>query len=278
MEILQLRYFYESAVNESFAKTAKKYMVPTSSVSASVKRLEEEMNCQLFDRESNKIILNQNGKKLQRSLCHIFQELDETVEEISKKESDTREIKMLVRAMRRKVTDYIIEYNKNTPEVSFKTVFDFGDKGFEEYDIIIDEGKADYPEYERFEIWDMKIKMKASKDSPLKNRVLTLKELSKEPFVSLSEDSNMHKMLMRACRSAGFDPNISVISNDIACHDKLIESGMGIGLGREEKSENTVFLNITDFEERYTVYAYYKKGAYYGNVKSFLNFLKEKRI
>ena len=44
MEMLQLRYFYESAQNESFAKTAEKYMVPTTSVSASVKRLEKEQN------------------------------------------------------------------------------------------------------------------------------------------------------------------------------------------------------------------------------------------
>ena len=31
MELLQLRYFYESAKNENFAKTAEKYMVPASS-------------------------------------------------------------------------------------------------------------------------------------------------------------------------------------------------------------------------------------------------------
>ena len=41
MELLQLRYFFESAKNENFAKTAEKYMVPASSVSASVKRLED---------------------------------------------------------------------------------------------------------------------------------------------------------------------------------------------------------------------------------------------
>ena len=46
MELLQLRYFYESAKNENFAKTAEKYMVPASSISASVKRLEEELGCQ----------------------------------------------------------------------------------------------------------------------------------------------------------------------------------------------------------------------------------------
>ena len=49
MEFLQLRYFYESAKNKSFAVTAKNHMVPTSSVSASVKRLEKEFGTNLFD-------------------------------------------------------------------------------------------------------------------------------------------------------------------------------------------------------------------------------------
>ena len=61
MEFLQLRYFYESAKNESFALTAKKHMVPTSSVSASVKRLENELGTKLFDRSSNRITLNEKG-------------------------------------------------------------------------------------------------------------------------------------------------------------------------------------------------------------------------
>lgn len=47
MEFLQLRYFYESAQNENFAKTAEKFMVPASSVSASVKRLEQELGVEL---------------------------------------------------------------------------------------------------------------------------------------------------------------------------------------------------------------------------------------
>ena len=43
MEILQLRYFFESAKNESFTKTAEKFMVPPSSVSASVRLLENSL-------------------------------------------------------------------------------------------------------------------------------------------------------------------------------------------------------------------------------------------
>ena len=100
MELLQLRYFYESAKQESFAKTAEKYMVPTTSVSASVKRLESELGCKLFDRSANRITLNQHGKRLQQSLCAAFAEIDSAVDALSAPQNDTREIRMLVRAIR----------------------------------------------------------------------------------------------------------------------------------------------------------------------------------
>ena len=72
MELLQLRYFYESAKNENFARTAEKYMVPASSISAAIKRLEDELGCKLFDRRINRISLNDNGKLLHNSLAVIF--------------------------------------------------------------------------------------------------------------------------------------------------------------------------------------------------------------
>ena len=113
MELLQLRYFFESALCENFSKTAEKYMVPVSSVSASVKRLEEELGCRLFDRNSNSILLNANGKRLQKALYTAFSELDSAVYDLSAHSTDNREIKMLIRAMRSNITDYIIEYNKS---------------------------------------------------------------------------------------------------------------------------------------------------------------------
>ena len=68
MDLLQLRYFFESAKNGSFSKTAKKYMVPLTSVSASIRRLEKELDCTLFDRTSNRVSLNANGRKLQQRM------------------------------------------------------------------------------------------------------------------------------------------------------------------------------------------------------------------
>lgn len=90
----------------------------------------------------------------------------------------------------------------------------------------------------------------------------------------------MHKILIRACKRAGFSPNIVAQINDIQCYEKMIASGIGIGLGRENAHASSVekvsYLDVADFDERYVVYAYCKKEAAYGNVKKFLDFLEKK--
>ena len=90
----------------------------------------------------------------------------------------------------------------------------------------------------------------------------------------------MNEILTKACNRAGFSPMISILCNDIECYDKFLAAGMGIGIGRESdgKAGNIRDLDIVDFKEHYTVYAYYSPKEYYGNVKDFIDFLKSKGI
>ncbi len=281
MELLQLRYFYESAKNESFTLTAKKFQVPTTSVSASIKRLEKEMGCKLFDRSANKITLNSSGRLLQQTLCSVFRELDSIKEELSTHNLDPREIKLLVRGMRRKITELITEYSSKHSHVSFKTVFDYGETDFKEYDIIIDDENGLYPDYERIELFSMRLKLKCASYDRLCTQKLSLNQLCEKPFVLMDVNSNMNKILTKACSRVGFTPNIAVLCNDIECYEKFIASGMGIGIGKQISSPESSLicdLNVTDFNENYTVYAYYSKKEYYGKIKSFIEFLKSKEI
>ena len=144
MEMLQLRYFYESARTENFSKTAELFCVPTTSVSASVKRLENELGCNLFDRFANRITLNANGRRLQGSLHTVFRELDGVVEALSVRDEDNRQIQLLVRGMRRKITDLITEYSEKNANTRFRTVFDYSGSDFRDYDVIIDEQRECY--------------------------------------------------------------------------------------------------------------------------------------
>lgn len=282
MEILQLRYFYESAKTENFARTAEKYLVPATSVSASVKRLEKELGCTLFHRSCNRIMLNDNGRRLQQSLQVVFDELDSAVDSLTSASTDTREIKILVRAMRREITDLIIEYKTRHPHMAFKTIFDFDETDFESYDIIIDEKSEKYHDYKNFDLFTTRIRLCASAKNPLCGKKLTLNQLRNQPFISIGENNSMHRIFINACKAAGFTPNIVVQTNDVQCNRKCVEAGVGIGLARDCPQlilpNNLKYLNITDFNEEQTICSYYRKQSAYGNVRHFLKFLENKIV
>jgi len=279
MELLQLQYFFESAKTENFAKIAGRYFVPTSSVSGSVRRLERELGCQLFDRSSNQLTLNRNGKRLARALQVAFDEIGSAVKDLSTVE-DSREIRMLVRAMRGNVAEYIIEHNRTKPHIQFEINFDNADHDFEKYDIIIDVRSDLYPTHERIELCHMRMRLVVSRDSPLSRKKLTMKQLSSQQFITLGEQSHMHKILLDACKKAGFRPNISIRSNDMKYYEKLVDSGIAIGVERENPKNmqlrNIAYLDVSDFVEETAVYAYYKKEIAYGNIEQFLQFLSSK--
>lgn len=276
MEMLQLRYFYESAKNGSFTKTAQKYMVPQTSVSAAIKRLEKELGTNLFDRSSNRIELNAKGQLMLETLEEVFEKIDSAVRQVTGEKLDKRVIKILVCALREQVTNKIVAYKTKNPDVTFKTVFDFDEAQFPEYDIIIDEKNDKYPMYECIEILTSKVTLCASENSPLRGKKLTLTELKNAPFISIGENNGLTKILVNACLKRGFSPNFVVQSNDLSCTKKCVESGIGIGVvrvdGNEQFASNLCYLDVLDFNETQTLCLYYKKSAAYGNVKHFLEF------
>ena len=280
MEILQLQYFFESAKNENFAKTAEKHFVPTSSVSSSVRRLEKELGCSLFDRSSNRLTLNQNGKRLYQALQIAFDALSQAMKDLSAANEDNREIRMLVRAMRGNITDYIIEHNREKPQIRFQINFDNADEDFEKYDIIIDEKSDLYPDHKCIELCRMRLRLTVSRDSPLCRKKWTMKQLENQQFISLGEQSNIHKVLMKACKKAGFSPNICLRSNDMKYYEKLIEAGIGIGIERDNpknlEKRNIAYLEVSDFAAESAVCAYCRKESLYGNVEQFLQFISQK--
>ena len=281
MELLQLRYFYESAKSESFARTAQKYLVPTTSVSASIKRLETELGCKLFDRFPNKIALSPSGRQLFHSLHKIFEELDSTLSLLSEGAKPKQEIRMLVRAMRARITDVIIDYARHDSSVSVKTVFDFETNNTEEYDIIIDDDPKKYPDFAKFELCSKRLLLKVSKNSPLYGKPLTLRQLSGEPFLSMGEHSSMHRTIFSACETCGFSPNIVILTNDSQCYRKCLEAGIGIGIGRDDSTDNSSevrFLNVTDLDARQTVYCFYKIEKNHGSLARFTEFLKSTKF
>ena len=282
MELLQLRYFYESAKNENFAKTAEKYIVPASSISASVKRLEEELGCKLFDRRSNRITLNENGKQLQRSLAVIFDELDQTVEKIRSNKPRKTEIRILVLAMREHICNIMFEYQKLHPNVHFVAMFDVDNNSESEYDLIIDKYNNTYTEYKRHELGNYKICFKAIPEHPLVGKELSMIDLRNERFITLEYELGLNSTLFECCKNAGFYPNIVLQTNDRQCFQHSAKAGIGIGLWLKSDlapaPSGLVDLNVNDLHIRHILYLYYKSGIVNEQLKDFINFLTSREF
>jgi DNA-binding transcriptional LysR family regulator len=253
-------------------------MVPASSVSAAIKRLEEELGCTLFERKPNRILLNESGKRLQRSLAVIFEELDGAVEALSGGVTDEREVRILVHAQRASVTDAIIRYKRENAGAKFRLVADFEQTDIEDFDIIVDTPKECYAGYEFFELARKRVQLYAAKDSPLLGRSLTLSALCDQPFVTMSPRGNQYKILIDACARAGFVPSILAQINDADCFFKFIAAGAAIGAAGESaahEGRGIAPLDVRDFEKTQTVCVYYRREGAFGGVRKFIDFLKK---
>lgn len=281
MELLQLRYFLETANHQSIARAAEKYMVPASSVSASIRRLEQELGAPLFHREHNRIELNEKGRILQASLLRVFEELDGAVERLTSAAADPREISILVRVMRSAVTDSIIDYKSKNPDIRFQTTFNFNEVAYEKYDIIISEQTDLFPGYQCLPLFETGLKLRVCADHPLAGKRLKLAQLSNQPFLSYSVTNNATHLLREACKEAGFSPKIALESNDTRCIHKALFAGMGIAISRERNGTKPptglVNLQVSDFNLTQTICCYYKEEAAYGNVRHFLNFITHRK-
>lgn len=280
MDLLQLRYFYESANYLSISRTAEKYGVPSTSVSASIRRLEEEIGCKLFDRTPNRITLNDRGKIMHDSLKVIFGEMDRMLQAVSGVIDDNKEIKILVKAIRTLITEQVIRYKKEYSHTRFKLVADFDETNIGDYDIIIDTKSNLYPGYDSIELGKQQIFCYVPAESKLCKQKYCLRDLADQPFVLMSQRGNHGKIFVSACKKAGFTPNVVALVNDSACFRKMISSGIAIGVTGRFKTavtENTrlVPLNISDFKQELTISMYYNEENNHGNAARFISFLQE---
>ena len=272
MELLQLRYFYESAVNESFSKTAKNHMVPLSTVSAAIKRLEAELDCRLFVRASNRVYLSDAGKRFFESVRDMFADLDKGLASLRNKQEE-KPVRILVVCERVNVTELVIRYRELNPTAILFLNMTRRDVDPGDYDIIINQENDQYRDRQAISLGEYRMRFCASLRNPICNRRLTLAELAQEDFLVFEEDGKV----MAICKEAGFTPKITTICNDLKCYYRLLERNMGIVLLKEKKSppEGTRYLDVVDFDHSIQLMAYYRPDSDNKQANAFVEFLKK---
>ena len=243
MELLQLKYFCDTAKTQNLSETARKYNVPTSNISRSIKRLEAELDCEFFDHLSNKIFLNEQGKLFYEKVLAALTLLDDA--KIIIKENSSLlfgEINLCCKSNRGIATEAMEEFIKVYPNVKFKMFF--GRAPMDDTDILI--SCVPPPDFkEKVLIIEEDLLIAMHKDNPLSHKEnLQVSDLENERFIiGLSAQTD------EECKKAGFVPNIAFESNDPSYIRKYIEMGLGIAFipsvsWRNLFSDNIVLRNV----------------------------------
>lgn len=271
MEFLQLKYFCDAAVTQNLSKTAKKYFVPTSTVSISIKKLEDELGHELFHHSSNKIALNEAGAEFYESISKALCIISDAKEKIKDRDTIKGEISIRCRSNRGALTRAMEEFLKDYPDVKFTVTF--GEANAKDLDLIVSfDAAIEYDE--KHLLVDEDIPIAINENNPLsKKEDLTVADLKDERFV-IGLSGATHD----ACFAAGFRPNIAFEFNDPTYVRKYLELGLAIAFVPSYSWANllTDKVVLRSLGVRRKTYAYLPKDKYVKrSTKLFLEYLKK---
>ena len=231
MEFLQLAYFQHAAKTENFSHTALHFRVPPSSVSLSIKKLETELETRLFDRTSNKLALNDNGRRFLKTVDNIFSEIESAKNDIADMSGKPHgKIHLLINNNRMTMTEIIAEFRIKYPEISFILDFD-GDNIYTDYDMIITDELLTSNAFESYDFISEEVMLAVHKTNPIAERdEISISELENEKFLCLHKSYTLRTFTDRLCRKACINPDIVIECDDPQCIRDYLVMGMGVCL------------------------------------------------
>ena len=278
MEILQIKYFCEAAESQNFSKTAKKFGVPPSDVSQSIKRLESELGARLFTRYPNRLELNERGAAFYDKASVALELLSEAAESATGGYAETR-LKLCVNCNRRVVMKVVERFRAAMPEVKIE-MDTFSDPTLSDYGVIVAGDGREYERYRRRLLLTERILLAVPVGHRLSGRAyVDPRELVSEKFIEMSEQSSLYAPARAICSAGGFVPEVSLKTDDPFYFRRGVEMGLGVAFvpefsWRGQFGEGIKLISCGDFTR--DIYVYTDKTDYRGGAASkFVNMLFE---
>ena len=228
MNLLELRYFRTAAQMENFSKAAEHHLIPQSAISATIKKLERELGCELFDRSGRSIKLNENGKIFLEAVDQSLSALDAGINSL--RMPSVKGIGINIQSGIHFMTYLVPDFEKLNPGIRIFFLQGNSAKNkeadFTFFQLPVDENKYDYISLMEDEI--MVVLPKTHRLSRKKN--LDLKSLSGESFIAYNKQNQLRIHTTSLCNEAGFSPDIAFEADDMKSLRSMVEAGLGIAL------------------------------------------------
>lgn len=230
MELLQLRYFKDAAELQNFSKVAEKNMVPQPSISKTIKKLENELGCNLFDRNGKKISLNSNGKYFYQHIYPALANIDEAVDHFLAPTNSN--ICLYVQAGSRYVSMLTADFLMGTKDIFVSTITQLSQQNHNQYDFTFMQLADDMSEFNYEKLIEEDIALVVSKDHKLCNcKEISIKNLKDYAFVGYYSTMNLRTLTDKYCKEVGgFIPNVIFETADNQSLRYMISKNKGIAL------------------------------------------------
>lgn len=234
MELLQLRYFSALAKSEHMTETANRLNVTQSSLSRTIRRLEEDLGVPLFDRIGRALRLNDLGAAYRRRVERALFELEQGRRELGLLASPEGGAVSLAVTTASALPDLLRHFKRERPSAQFHVRM----VTHSEMVALLDQGEVDYglsssptnlDGVESRVLLVDPILVVVPRDHPLAARSSArLAELRSELFVGVNPGYGIRDETDAACRSLGFLPNYVYEGDEPARINSLVEAGLGI--------------------------------------------------
>ncbi|AJE03643.1 LysR family transcriptional regulator [Geobacter pickeringii] len=239
MDIRQLQFFVEIVRLGSFTRAAERLHVAQPAVSMAMKKLEEELDLVLFNRQERKISLTAEGEIFLRHAEKILDEVTSTETEMEELRGLAKgEVRVGIPPMMSAYffPQIIRDFSTRYPNLHLAV----SGEGATKIQKMILRGELDMgviagvslPEtLELRRLLREEVIACVPRDHPLAGRTsLTLREFASQQLIFYKEGYSLRELILDVLKEAGFSPNIRFETNLYTLVKSLVRKEMGISV------------------------------------------------
>ncbi len=236
MELRNLRAFVEVVRQGGFTEAAKVVFTTQSTVSKSVRQLEDELGIKLLDRIGAKSTLTAAGEIVFRRAVQMLGIRADLVAELDDLQGLKRGVlRVGLPAVGSDIlfAPIFASFRSHYPGIDIQLI----EGGSRELEEVLRTGQVEIAgllqpvpdEFERVAVLNQPVVAVCSRAHPLAGReTIALQELSGDPFILFNSGFTLHDIVVAACARAGFAPKVVAQSSQISFMLRLAAGGLGI--------------------------------------------------